>query len=300
MKQFTRRVGQVFAHCSAIRSPSFVVISTLSFPAFPFKRICSCIPTLPSRKFARTKEHHSWEGRKARNELSGEGVELLSSSSRREAIYLSRRIGIHVIARLFAIRLSSRSQRSLSLPSRLKELHFFPFPTFPFKRICSCIPTLPSRKFARTKEHHSWEGRKARNELSGEGVELPSSSSRREAIYLSRRIGIHVIARLFAIRLSSRSQRSLSLPSRLKELHFFPFPTFPFKRICSCIPTLPLRKFARTKEHHSWEGRKARGASFQGRELISGRIRRVWQAFTHRGYPTRWLRLASFDSVPPT
>ncbi len=234
VKQFTCLLGQVFTHCSAIRNPSFVVISTLSFPTFPFKRICSCIPTLPSRKFAQTKELHSWEGRKARNELSGEGVDLLSNSSRREAIYSSRRTGFHSL---------------LGYSQSFVVISTLSFPTFPFKRICSCIPTLPSRKFVRTKELHSWEGRKARNELSGEGVDLPSNSSRREAIYLSPRPGFHSLLGY------SQSFVVISTPS---------FPTFPFKRICSCIPYPPIKKVRANERTSSMGGSESEERAFRG------------------------------------
>ncbi len=100
VKQFTRRVGQVFAHCSAIRSPSFVVISTLSFPCIPVQEDL-LLHSHPPIKKVRANERASFVGGSESEERAfREGVELLSSSSRREAIYLSRRIGIHVIARL--------------------------------------------------------------------------------------------------------------------------------------------------------------------------------------------------------
>ncbi len=71
-----------------------------------------------------------------------------------------------------------RGGRRSSPEESLNHIHLLDL-THPSVRLLAhpstqLFPTLPLKNFARTKERHSWEGRKARNELSGEGgVHLP-------------------------------------------------------------------------------------------------------------------------------
>ncbi len=147
------------------------MISTLSFPAFPFKRFVSCIPTLPLRKFARTKEHHSW--RVGKRETSFPGRELIFYRAHRVVKRCTCLVG-QVFAHCSAIRSPSFVEIStLSFPTvPSKGITLLSFPYIPVQEDLLLHSHPPIKRVRANERTSSMGGRKARNELSGEGVDL--------------------------------------------------------------------------------------------------------------------------------